>query len=97
MIEYLAGINGFSVDYSHVSRCDMIEASAYAFAKKYDKINKMFKDITKRISLEEREEYIRCFFGDESPQLKLFCSVEKNNFNTCEEETEEMDFEMKME
>ena len=97
MIEYLAGINGFSVDYSHVSRRDMIEASAYAFVKKYDKINQMFNDITKRISLEEQEEYIRCFFGDESPQLKLFYSIEKNNFNICEEETEEMDFEMKME
>ncbi len=85
MIEYLAGINGFYVDYSRVSRHDMIEASAFAFIKDYDKIDQMFYDITSRISLEEQEEYIQYFFSCESQQLNLFHELSENHFYDMEE------------
>lgn len=85
MIEYIAAINGFQVDYSQVSREDMIEASALAFIREYNKLNEMFYDISERISLEEQEEYIQYFFGCESQQLNLFHELSENHFYDMEE------------
>jgi cell filamentation protein len=53
-VEYIAQAVGYSVDFGDVSIDEMIEASALAFAKEYDKMTAMFKRITFPISDEER-------------------------------------------
>ncbi|MBR1383328.1 MAG: Fic family protein, partial [Ruminococcus sp.] len=71
-IEYLAAVCGFHVDFSDVSENEMINASAYAYAKQYNMINEMFERICEPISLAEQEKNIRFFFGDTSNEYVLF-------------------------
>ena len=47
-IEYLAGQNGYMVDFSTVSNTEMIEACALAFGRNYDLMNQLMQRITAR-------------------------------------------------
>ena len=47
-IEYLAGQNGYMVDFSTVSDTEMIEACALAFGRNYDLMNQLMQRITAR-------------------------------------------------
>lgn len=60
-IEYLAQVAGYRVDFTNVSDKEMIEASALAFACKYEKINDIFLRITLPLTLTERKHYINYF------------------------------------
>lgn len=44
-IEYLAEANGYVLDFDKVSKKEMIQASAEAFACKYELMNEMFQKI----------------------------------------------------
>ncbi len=48
-IEYLAQSCGYKVDFSTVTRDEMVEASVEAFLKDYNKMNQMFLRITSKI------------------------------------------------
>lgn len=73
-IEYLAGINGFNIDFSSVTEHDMIKASALAFGGNYVKLNKIFDEIIAPISYQEQQNNIIYFFGADSVQMKLVAS-----------------------
>ena len=62
-IEYLAMVAGYTVDFSDVSANEMIEASAEAYAKHYDKMVNLFKRISTPISKEKQVASITFFFG----------------------------------
>lgn len=70
-IEYLALVAGFSVDFSDVSREEMIAASADSFTCDYTSINEMFCQICTPISKEEQHEAISLFFGVRNKYHKL--------------------------
>lgn len=74
--EYLAGINGFNLNFSSVTEHDMIEASALAFSGNYSKMNKIFDEITEPISYREQYNNIAAFFGTDSEQMRLFNSYD---------------------
>jgi cell filamentation protein len=74
--EYLAGINGFNIDFSSVTEHDMIEASAMAFGGNYSKMNKIFDEITAPISVREQYNNVVAFFGTDSEQTRLFDSYD---------------------
>lgn len=57
-IESLAQVAGYHVDFTSISRSEMIEASALAFDCNYRKMEDIFERITTPISLEEQEKYI---------------------------------------
>ena len=71
-IEYLGAVCGFHIDFSDVSENEMIMASANAYAKDYDMINKMFERICVPVSLTEQEKSIRFFFGEKSTEYNIF-------------------------
>lgn len=75
-VEYLAGINGFNIDFSSVTEHDMIEASALAFSGNYVKLNKIFDEITEEISYQEQQNNIISFFGADSTQMQLIDSYD---------------------
>lgn len=82
-IEYLAGINGFNIDFSSVTAHDMIEASALAFGGNYVKLNELLDEITDIIPYQEQRNNIISFFGADSEQFEL---IESNhNDLECEE------------
>lgn len=47
-IEYLAEKNGYIIDFTDVTRQEMIQASAEAFACRYNKMNELFHKILKK-------------------------------------------------
>jgi len=58
-IEYLAQAAGFHVDFSGVSEKEMIEASALSFAREYDRMTEMFRQIVTPISPQEQQAFQR--------------------------------------
>lgn len=75
-IEYLAGVNGFNIDFSYVTEHDMIEASALTFSGNYAKLNKIFDEITDVIPYQEQRNNITAFFGSDSVQMQLVDSYD---------------------
>ena len=60
-IESLAKINGINLDLTNVSNMDMIIASHESINGHYDKLNKMFKENSYKITEEERLKYIELY------------------------------------
>lgn len=69
LIEYLALVAGFRLDFSLVTAHEMIVASADSFACDYCSINEMFDKIASPISEEEQKDAIKYFFGRKAKQL----------------------------
>ena len=59
MIEYLAKVAGYTIDFLNISDIEMIEASIDAFNFDYDKMARIFRKITKHITKEEQEDFIK--------------------------------------
>lgn len=49
-IEYLAEKNGYVVDFTNITKQEMIQASAEAFACQYNKMNEIFYRILKKVN-----------------------------------------------
>ena len=47
-IEYLAEKNGYTIDFSNITKQEMIQASAEAFACQYNKMNELFQKVLKK-------------------------------------------------
>jgi cell filamentation protein len=69
-IEYLGSVAGVEVDFSGVSDCEMIVASANSFAKDYNEMNSLFKKICKKTTDRAKETAVEYFFGRNSKQFK---------------------------
>lgn len=78
MIEYLAQAAGYTVDFSNISNIEMIEASVDAFNCDYDKMTRIFGKITKPITKEEQEDFIREIATINSPVIKAYNSITGN-------------------
>lgn len=76
-IEMLGAVCGYHVDFSKVSSDEMIKASAAAFAKEYESLNKMFERICTPIPREEQEKMIRFHFGARSEMMKVFKNTKR--------------------
>jgi len=63
LLNNLANVAGYEVDFTNVSDKEMIIASAESFAKEYIKLNALFERITVPISKEEQRNAIATFFG----------------------------------
>ena len=68
-MEYLAMIAGYRLDFSSVTACEMIIASADSFACDYRSINALFDRIATPISMKEQQDAISFFFGRKATQL----------------------------
>lgn len=71
-IEYLSNVAGFHVDFSDISPEEMIEASVDSFFKNYEKMDKIFKKITKPISKKEQEHFINLIAPKNSDIRKIY-------------------------
>ena len=60
-IEYLAATAGYHLDFSKVTDKDMVEASALAFACKYESMNTLLSEIITVIDKQTQEKYISVF------------------------------------
>jgi len=69
-IEYLGSVAGVEVDFSGVSDCEMIVASANSFAKDYNEMNSLFKKICTMTTDKVKETAVEYFFGRNSKQFK---------------------------
>lgn len=78
MIEYLAKVAGYTIDFSNISNVEMIEASIDAFNCDYDKMTRIFGKITKPITKEEREDFIEKIANKNSPVIKAYNSITEN-------------------
>ncbi|WP_077369180.1 Fic/DOC family protein [Anaerosalibacter sp. Marseille-P3206] len=75
MIEYLAKVAGYAIDFSNISNVEMIEASIDAFNCDYDKMTRIFGKITKPITKEEQEDFIKKIATKNSPVIKAYNSM----------------------
>ncbi len=75
-IEYLSNVAGYHIDFSSISEEEMLEASVESFVKKYDKMDNIFKKITKPITLNEQVNYIYQITPKNSDIKKVFDSQE---------------------
>lgn len=75
MIEYLAQVAGYAVDFSNITDIEMIEASVDAFNCNYDKMTKLFKRITKPIKKEEQEYFIKNIAAKNSQIIEAYKST----------------------
>ena len=75
MIEYLAKVAGYTIDFSNISNVEMIEASIDAFNCDYDKMTRIFGKITKPITKEEQEDFIEKIATKNSPVIKSYNSI----------------------
>ena len=64
-IEALAKINGINLDLTNVSKMDMIEASHDSINGNYEKLLNIFKNNSKMINEEERQQYIDMYCDKE--------------------------------
>jgi cell filamentation protein len=78
MIEYLAKVAGYAIDFSNISDIEMIEASIDAFNCDYDKMTRIFGKITKPITKEEQEDFIKEIAAINSPVIKAYNSITEN-------------------
>lgn len=84
-IEYLAKAAGYDVDYSTVTRDEMIHASIAAFACDYTYMERIFSGINSKISIKEQEDFIASLSDSKTNKImKIF--LRKNfNFKTISE------------
>ncbi|WFA08445.1 Fic family protein [Tissierella sp. Yu-01] len=78
MIEYLAKVAGYTIDFSNISDIEMIEASVDAFNCDYDKMIKIFMKITKPITKEEQEDFLKKIATNDSPVLIVYNTFKSN-------------------
>ena len=88
MIEYLAQAAGYHVDFSNVSKDEMIKASEKALICDFTEMEKIFQRITSRISEKEQITFIKRISAVNSPVLKVYKSVKKNLILKNEDELE---------
>lgn len=72
MIEYLAQVAGYNVDFSKVSSSEMIEACIDSFKGNYAKMTEIFKNITGPIKKDEQKDFIKKIALRDSPVLKTY-------------------------
>lgn len=72
LIEYLAQVAGFRLDFADIRDKEMINASIDAFNCDYDKMTEIFKKITKPIIKEEQEDFIKKISTKDSPMLRVY-------------------------
>ena len=72
LIEYLAQIIGYRLDFSDIKDKEMIDASIDAFNCDYDKMTEIFKKITKPIIKQEQEDFIKKISTRDSPILRVY-------------------------
>ncbi len=75
MIEYLAKVAGYTIDFSNISDIEIIEASIDAFNCDYDKMTRIFRKIIKPITKEEQEDFIMRMVTKNSPVIKAYNSM----------------------
>ena len=78
MIEYLAQVAGYNIDFSDVSDIEMIEASVDSFNWDYTKMIEMFKKITTPIIKEEQKIFIDKISTKNSLVLKAYNNLNQN-------------------
>ena len=78
-IEYLSNVAGFHVDFSGVTGDEMIEASVDSFLKNYEKMDVIFKKITKPISKKDQEYFINIITSKNSEIRKIYNSKINSN------------------
>ncbi|MGN9163780.1 Fic/DOC family protein [Tissierellaceae bacterium HCP3S3_D8] len=72
IIEYLAQVAGYNVDFSKVSGIEMIKACIDSFNCDYDKMTEIFAKIINPIDNKEQEEFINKIALKNSPILKAY-------------------------
>lgn len=75
MIEYLAQVAGYDIDFFKVSDIEMIEASVDAFNCDYTKMIALFKKITNSITKEEQSDFIKKLSPGNSPVMKVYRNI----------------------
>lgn len=78
MIEYLAKVAGYKVDFSNIFEIEMIEASVDTFNCNYAKMAEIFRKITKPITKEEQEDFIKEIATKNSSVIKAYNIVKEN-------------------
>lgn len=78
MIEYLAKVAGYTIDFSNISSVEMIEASIDAFNCNYGKMASIFGKITKPITQEEQKDFIEKIATKNSPVIKAYNFITEN-------------------
>ena len=78
IIEYLAKVAGYTIDFSNISGIEMIEASVDAFNCDYVKMTEIFRKITKPIIKEEQEDFIKKIATKNSQVIKAYNSITVN-------------------
>lgn len=72
MIEYLAQVAGYDIDFSKVTSSEMIEACINSFNCNYTKMTEMFQRITISIGDKELGDFINKISLNDSPVLKAY-------------------------
>ena len=72
IIEYLAEVAGYTVDFSDIADEEMIEACIDGFNCNYTKMEKVFKKTTKSITKKEQEDFIYEIATKNSPIIKAY-------------------------
>lgn len=78
MIEYLAKVAGYELDFSHISEIEIIKASIDSFNCDLDKMIEIFKKITTPIEKVEQEEFINKISCTNSEIKKTYNLIIKN-------------------
>lgn len=78
MIEYLAQVAGYKLDFSNVSEVEMVNSCIDSFNCNYDKMIETFKKITTPIEYKEQEEFINKISGVNSEVKKKYNLLVKN-------------------
>lgn len=71
-------VAGYTIDFSNISDIEMISASVEAFNYDYDKMTEIFRKITKPITKEEQEDFIKEIATKNSPVIKAYNIVTVN-------------------
>lgn len=75
LVEYLAQVAGYTIDFSNVTNTEMVEASVDSFNCNYTKMTELFKKITSPISREEQEDFIRKISLENETVMKVYTNV----------------------
>ncbi|OZV13478.1 cell filamentation protein Fic [Tissierella sp. P1] len=89
MIEYLAQVAGYDVDFYNISQTEMVEASVASFNCDYIKMIEIFKKITSSITKQEQESFINQISTINSPVLRAYQKL--NGINSMLEDKWELE------
>lgn len=79
LIEYLAKVAGYDVDFSDISAAEMIQASAEAFDEDYTKMTALFRKAIQPTSMEEQRDFVHQLTGKRGP---VFLAWHKKHLNS---------------